>query len=257
MQQRYLLLWVQVDAVDVSILNSLICSQIEKGKKVIIANHNFHSIFLFHHDEKMRCFYTNASYTHIDSMPLVYLGRLLGLPLQRKHRVAYIDWIRPLMAEAANHGWRVFFLGGKPGVGEKAAQILKKEFPGLQIRTAHGYFDAHPESPENRERLRLINEFKPHILLVGMGMPRQEHWILDNFEQLQANVILNCGACMDFVAGEQPTPPRWLGALGLEWLYRLLSDPKRLWRRYLVEPWFVLKLFVKEFWRRRILRKSF
>jgi N-acetylglucosaminyldiphosphoundecaprenol N-acetyl-beta-D-mannosaminyltransferase len=82
--------------------------------------------------------------------------------------------------------------------------------------------------------------------MVGMGMPRQEYWVLDNLRNIQANVILTAGACLDYVAKAAPTPPRWIGHLGLEWLYRLLSDPVRLWRRYLLEPWFILKLLFQE-----------
>ncbi|MEM7590395.1 MAG: WecB/TagA/CpsF family glycosyltransferase [Cyanobacteria bacterium P01_A01_bin.83] len=96
----------------------------------------------------------------------------------------------------------------------------------------------------------IIGNHNLNILMVGMGMPRQEKWILDNIEDIEANIILPSGACADYVADETPTPPRWMGQVGLEWLYRLVIDPKRLWRRYLVEPWFLAKLFLKEFTQR-------
>ena len=79
-------------------------------------------------------------------------------------------------------------------------------------------------------------------------MPRQEHWILENLEYINTNAILTSGACIDYVAGAIPTPPRWMGRVGLEWLYRLLSEPKRLWNRYLLEPQFVVKLLFQEMW---------
>jgi N-acetylglucosaminyldiphosphoundecaprenol N-acetyl-beta-D-mannosaminyltransferase len=82
-------------------------------------------------------------------------------------------------------------------------------------------------------------------------MPRQEHWIADNLDDLAANAILTAGAAMDYVAGVVPTPPRWMGSAGLEWIFRLFHEPRRLWRRYLVEPWFVLRLFAAELWQRR------
>jgi N-acetylglucosaminyldiphosphoundecaprenol N-acetyl-beta-D-mannosaminyltransferase len=85
-----------------------------------------------------------------------------------------------------------------------------------------------------------INAYAPHILMVGMGMPRQELWILENRHDLRVNVIMPSGAIMDYIAGALPTPPRWLGPLGLEWCYRLLAEPARLSRRYMLEPWFVL-----------------
>jgi N-acetylglucosaminyldiphosphoundecaprenol N-acetyl-beta-D-mannosaminyltransferase len=104
----------------------------------------------------------------------------------------------------------------------------------------------NPDSPENKATIDAINTYKPHILMVGMGMPRQEHWIAKNLESIQTNTILTSGACIDYVAGAIPTPPRWMGRMGLEWLYRLFSEPKRLWRRYLIEPWFIGILFLRE-----------
>lgn len=247
-RSSYELLGVKVDALSIPELNLLIEESIYKNKKWIIANHNLHSLYLFHKDPKMQAFYAKAEYTHIDGMPLIWIGKLLGFPMKREQRVTYADWIWPLMAEAANQGWRVFYLGSKPGVAEKGVSTLRQKFPGLQIACAHGYFDISRDSQENLATLTAINAYKPHILMVGMGMPRQEHWIAKNLEYIHTNAILTSGACIDYVAGAVPTPPRWMGKLGLEWLYRLLSEPKRLWRRYLLEPWFVGTLFLREIW---------
>ncbi|MBD2435785.1 WecB/TagA/CpsF family glycosyltransferase [Nostoc sp. FACHB-110] len=242
--QTLKMLGINVNALSLPQLNALIAEAINLNKCWIIANHNFHSIYLYHHDAKMRNFYAKAHYTHVDGMSLVLVGQFLGMPLQREHRVTYADWTEPLIAEAAKQGWRVFYIGSKPGVAEKGAKILQAKFPNLQIATADGYFDARVDSTENRDRLAIINAYKPHILMVGMSMPRQEHWILDNLENLAVNAILPSGAAIDYVAGAVPTPPRWAGKIGLEWLFRLISEPKRLWRRYLVEPWFLLKLLL-------------
>jgi N-acetylglucosaminyldiphosphoundecaprenol N-acetyl-beta-D-mannosaminyltransferase len=244
----YKLLGAEVDALSILDLNLLIEESIEKNEKWIIANHNLHSLYLFHNDLKMKTFYAKAEYTHIDGMPLVLIGKLLGFPIKREQRVTYADWVWPLMAEAANKGWRIFYLGSKPGVVEKAASILCQKFPGLQIAGVHGYIDMDKDSQENLATLAAINAYKPHILMVGMGMPRQEYWIDENLEHIHTNTILTSGACMDYVAGVVPTPPRWMGKVGLEWLYRLFCEPKRLWRRYLLEPWFVGTLFLREIW---------
>ncbi|MEH1796762.1 MULTISPECIES: WecB/TagA/CpsF family glycosyltransferase [unclassified Nostoc] len=244
----YKLLGVKVDALSIPELNLLIEESIDKNEKWIIANHNLHSLYLFHNDPKMQSFYAQAEYIHIDGMPLLFIGKLLGFPMKREQRVTYADWVWPLMEEAANKGWRVFYLGSKPGVAEQGASILHQRFPSLQIACAHGYIDMDKDSQENLATLAAINAYKPHVLMVGMGMPRQEHWISENLEHIHANSILTSGACMDYVAGVLPTPPRWMGKVGLEWLYRLLSEPKRLWRRYLLEPWFVATLFLREIW---------
>ncbi|ODH01439.1 glycosyl transferase [Nostoc sp. KVJ20] len=244
----YKFLGAQFDALSMLDLNLLIEESIDKNKKWIIANHNLHSLYLFHNDPEMQAFYAKAEYTHIDGMPLVLIGKLLGFPIKREQRVTYADWVWSLMAEAANKGWRIFYLGSKPGVAEKGVSILCQKFPGLQIACAHGYIDMDKDSQENLATLAAINAYKPHVLMVGMGMPRQEHWISENLEHIHTNTILTSGACMDYVAGVVPTPPRWMGRVGLEWLYRLFSEPKRLWRRYLLEPWFVGTLFLREIW---------
>ncbi|MFE1744023.1 WecB/TagA/CpsF family glycosyltransferase [Coleofasciculus sp. H7-2] len=240
------LLGVTVYPLTIENLHSLIAEAVTNSQRWIIANHNLHSIYLYYHDRKMRDFYAKANYVHVDGMALVLLGKFLGLPLSREHRVTYADWTHPLMAEAVQQDWRVFYIGSKSGIAERGADILREQYPGLQIATAHGYFDAHPNSLENQAVLERIKAYQPHVLMVGMSMPRQEHWVLDNLEQLSANAILTSGAAIDYVAGAVPTPPRWAGKLGLEWLFRLLAEPQRLWRRYLVEPWFILRLFLAE-----------
>ncbi len=242
----YSFLGIKLHSLTIPELNSLIAQAVACHRKWIIANHNLHSLYLYHHDPKMRSYYERADYVHIDGMPLILLGRWLGFPLKREQRVTYADWVWSLMAEAAQQGWRVFYLGSKPGIAAKGARILQKKFPGLQIATAHGYFNASTNSRENQAVLDAINAYQPNILMVGMGMPRQEHWILDNIDKIDANSILPSGACIDYVAGAIPTPPRWMGRFGLEWFYRLITEPRRLWKRYLLEPWFVFVLFVKE-----------
>lgn len=239
-------LGIEVDALNITQLNSLIAESIQQQKKWIIANHNLHSLYIYHHDPVMRAFYAKADYTHIDGMPLVFIGKLRGYSIEREHRVTYADWVWSLMEEAASKNWRIFYLGSKPGVAQQGVEILRQKYPGLEIACAHGYIDVTKHSQQNQTTIAAINAFQPHILMVGMSMPRQERWILDNLEQLQTNAILPSGACMDYVAGVVPTPPRWMGKMGLEWSYRLFSEPKRLWKRYLVQPWFVAKLLIQE-----------
>jgi N-acetylglucosaminyldiphosphoundecaprenol N-acetyl-beta-D-mannosaminyltransferase len=230
-------------------LNKIISNAILTNQKRVIANHNLHSIYVFHHDQKMRNFYSLAYHIHIDGMSLVYLGRISQYPVRREHRVTYLDWIYPMMALIEQENWRVFYLGGKPGVAQIAVNRLLKEYPNLQIEVHHGYFNK--SNQENSIIIKKIANFKTNILMVGMGMPLQEHWILENYEKIQTNVILSAGACLDYIAGEIPSPPRWIGKVGFEWLFRLYSEPRRLWRRYLLEPWFIVGLFAKEFFVRR------
>lgn len=251
------ILGVTLHPLTIAQLNGLIAQAVEGGQKWIIAHQNLHGIYLVHRHPSMQAFYKKAKYTHIDGMSLVLLGKFLGFSLEKQQRVTYADWMHPLMAEAADRGWRVFYLGSKPGVAAKGAAILREKFPNLQIETADGYFDASSSS-SNLDILTKINKYNPHVLMVGMSMPRQENWIENNLDQIFANAILPCGAAIDYVAGVVPTPPRWTGKIGLEWLFRLIVEPKRLWQRYLVEPWFLLQLLLidikencKSRWRKR------
>lgn len=247
----YTLLGVRVDALTTTTLYEAIREAVGSREPVIIANHNLHSIYLYHHDPKMRSFYARARYVFIDGMPLVWLGRLLGYPLRREHRMTSIDWLRPLLPEAVQRGWRLFLLGSRPGVAGRAAEILRAEFPGLIIESSHGYFDPRPGSESGEAIVRRVGAFQPDLLCLGMGMPRQEHWIEDHLGRVRAKVILNLGGFMDLLTGELPVPPRWISRLGLEWLVRLLSRPRRVWRRYLLEPWSLAPLLIRDLRSRR------
>jgi N-acetylglucosaminyldiphosphoundecaprenol N-acetyl-beta-D-mannosaminyltransferase len=231
-------------------LTELVNQGIAEGRKWIITNHNLHSVYLLYRWPKLREFYANAHWTFIDGMPLVALGRLYGYPLERKHRVTLADWTHPLMEQAARRGWRVFYLGSTKEVAEKGAASLRKLYPGLQLEVCGGYFDARQRSTENEALVQRINAYRPDLLMVGMGMPRQEYWSQENFTRLNARVILSSnGAAMDYVAGAVKTPPRWAGRLGLEWISRLMNEPRRLFGRYCVEPWYILALLIRDFLR--------
>jgi N-acetylglucosaminyldiphosphoundecaprenol N-acetyl-beta-D-mannosaminyltransferase len=244
--QSFRYLGISVSALTKHDLVELVAKAVENCIRYVIGNHNLHSIYMASAEPRMREFYQQVDFAHVDGMPLIWAGRLLGLPLSRKDRTGYMDLL-PLLAQRASiSGWKIFYLGSKPGIAEKGANILRAQYPALQLQTGHGYFDSARNAQQNVEILAEIKRFDPNILLVGMGMPRQECWILDNLDRIRTNAVFCCGALMDYVAGEIPTPPRWLGQLGLEWLFRLISEPRRLWRRYLLEPWFVFTLLARE-----------
>jgi N-acetylglucosaminyldiphosphoundecaprenol N-acetyl-beta-D-mannosaminyltransferase len=210
---------------------------VDRNHKAIVANQNLHSLYLSRRDPSMAKFYAMADLIEIDSMPLVYWARLLGFPASQRNRCTYLDW-RDQFWQAASAGrWRVFLLGGADGVAPRAADRLGREWAGVTFATHHGYFDHSTGSAGTLAVLDEINAFQPDILLVGMGMPIQETWIARNFTTLQQGVVLSVGAAFDYEAGLQKAAPRFLGAVCLEWLYRLAHQPRRLARRYLVEPW--------------------
>jgi N-acetylglucosaminyldiphosphoundecaprenol N-acetyl-beta-D-mannosaminyltransferase len=239
-----------VHAVTATDLTDLVECAIDSGESCIIANQNLHSLYLYQRDAKLREFFSKAKWIHADGMGVVLLGRATGAKVGRSERVTYVDWLPLLLERVVDRRWRIFYLGSRPGVAEKGTAILRERFPGLRMSSDHGYFD--PAGEQNESVLRAIQKFSPDILLVGMGMPRQEHWIIDNLDRLGPMVVLPCGASIDYVSGEIPTPPRWAGRWGLEWLYRLLAEPRRLWRRYLIEPWFLGHLLILQWIRSRL-----
>ena len=236
--RRVQVLGLTVTPLTMSELTALVEQSIERDERHIFANHNLHSVYVFHHDAAMREFYRLAYCTYLDGMGVLLMARLFGHRLPRATRVANLDWIMPLMQLASERQWRVFFLGAEPGVGDKAAANLRVRFPGMQIRAEHGFFDRN--SDENDQVLDRIRAYRPNLLILGLGMPLQEGWVVKNWGRIEANVIFNAGNLVRFLAQVVPTPPRWTGRLGVEWLYRLAAEPRKLWPRYLVEPFVLL-----------------
>jgi len=239
---RYDFLDISVEALTLRELDAILASGIANKRRLLIGNHNLHSLYLFHQSALMRKFYAAADRVHVDGISIVWLAKLFGLPFDRQHRTGYMDWLPTMMAAAQERGWRVFYLGSRPGVLEAGLQKIRETWPGLQIEGRHGYFDKTVRSLDNLDVLTEIAQYQPDLLMVGMGMPVQEEWIIENIGHLPVSAVVACGALMDYVAGETAVPPRWLGPLGLEWAFRLIAEPRRLSRRYLVEPWAILQL---------------
>lgn len=206
------------------------------GSRLLLANHNLHSAYLWQRDSDVRKFYELAEAVIIDGAPILWLAQNRCQSLNSEHRVGSTDWLIRLLPAAEEAALKIAFLGGAPGVGERAALEIMSRHPRLQISVRDGFFDTSADSTENEAVLAWVNDVQPDILLVGMGMPLQEAWIAQNYSRLSSTVICTVGGCMDYVAGEQKLAPRWMGRLGIEWAFRLTCDPARLWRRYILEP---------------------
>lgn len=233
---RIALLGGEVDAVTSADVIAFAGGCIALGKRAIVANHNLHSLCLVARDAEMRAFYAAADLIEADSTPLIAWGRLLGRPIGPEHRATYLDWREAFWRAAAEGGWRVFYLGGAPGVAERGAEAVRGRWSGVQIGVRDGYFDLDDVRIAD-EILQEIRDFAPNILFVGMGMPRQEQWVLRHHRALPPCVVFTVGAAFDYEAGASKTPPRWTGRLGVEWLFRFAAEPTRLFARYFVEPW--------------------
>lgn len=251
--QKWRVLEASGDLVNVSQLTALLSRPVGE-RMMLIANHNLHSVYLLRRNSWMHSFFQLADVTHIDGMPLVWLARLLGQSARREHRVTYVDWLPEILFEVQSRGWRVFYLGSTEQGFARGMETLRKLCPSATFDGRHGYFDLAIGSVESTQLRNAIRQFKPDLVFVGMGMPRQESWILSNQDVLDGARVLPCGAAIDFLAGMVPTPPRWMGRWGLEWAYRLIAEPRRLAYRYLVEPIALVGPLAKEFLRLRFGR---
>lgn len=243
--ERVRLLGQLMDMVKPEEVLHFVAQKVVRGEKAIVANHNAHSLYLVSRQPEMAAFYARADLVEVDSLPLLAWARLTGRG-RTFHRCTYLDWRDDFWDIVSMARFRVFFLGGAPGVAEAATAKIHERWPSAQIAHHHGYFDSDPNSESAKEVVARIRAYEPDIVLVGMGMPRQELWIHQNFDALPACVILPVGGAFDYEAGVQVPAPRWLGKIGLEWLFRLAVNPRRLFRRYCVEPWLLAHLLVED-----------
>jgi N-acetylglucosaminyldiphosphoundecaprenol N-acetyl-beta-D-mannosaminyltransferase len=168
-------------------------------------------------------------------------ARLIGLPVP--HRMTGADWIWGVAALCQESGKSLYLLGSDPGASAEAADALRRWYPTLDVRGSHhGYFEL--DSPHSERVLEHIAEHRPDILLVGMGTPQQELWVSQCFERIDAKVVWTVGALFDYVSGHTPRAPHWLSDNGLEWIFRLALEPRRMWRRYLLgNPAFLYRVW--------------
>jgi N-acetylglucosaminyldiphosphoundecaprenol N-acetyl-beta-D-mannosaminyltransferase len=174
----------------------------------------------------------DAAMAVADGMPLVWASRAIGLPLPE--RVAGLDLVQSLSALAAERGWRVFLLGGAEGVAARAAAVLQRRHPGLDIAGAYSPPVGPLDESEQAKIRDHIAAARPQLLFVALGAPRQDFWIRDNLQKLDVPVAMGVGCSFDVICGDFGRAPRWMRHAGLEWFYRLLHEPGRLWKRYLL-----------------------
>ncbi len=205
-------------------------------------------------DTEFKSAYDAASLVLPDGMPLIWAGQFLGTPF--KSKVSGSDLFEEMSGVAAKKGLSVYLLGAAPGVADRAAQTLKARFPGLRVA---GIYSPPLGFERDGEEIRRINErirtAAPDILFLGLGTPKQEKWMYRHKDSLGPLVGILVGASFDFTAGVVRRAPRWMQQTGLEWLWRLGLEPRRLWKRYLVEdPAFFWLLLRQKFSKKRPVR---
>jgi N-acetylglucosaminyldiphosphoundecaprenol N-acetyl-beta-D-mannosaminyltransferase len=183
-------------------------------------------------DQEFRQTINSADLAVADGMPLVWLSRLRGQPLPE--RVTGVDLVDACCELAAAAGQGVFLLGAGPGVAQAAAERLQERHPDLRIVGMITPPMGPLKRKENARIVRTIQDAAPGFLFVALGAPRQDLWIRTHLEELNVPVAMGVGCVFDLLAGVSNRAPAWMQSAGLEWLYRLVREPRRLWRRYLM-----------------------
>jgi N-acetylglucosaminyldiphosphoundecaprenol N-acetyl-beta-D-mannosaminyltransferase len=213
------------------------------GESRYVCVANVHMVMEAHDDPSFRALVNAADLVTPDGMPLVWMLRKLGYPHQE--RVCGPELTSRVCAEAARRGVPVGFYGGHPEALEALVRNLSARFPGLRVVYAYSP-PFRPLTPEEDERVtEEINASGARILFVGLGCPKQEWWMAEHKGRVRA-VMLGVGAAFDFHAGRVRQAPVWMQRAGLEWLFRLVQEPRRLWRRYLKHnPRFLFLAFLQ------------
>lgn len=223
------ILSVRVNHLNVKQLLTKVEQFIRFGRRYTILYVNIHCMNLAMADGEYKRILNSASLVYCDGEGVRLGARILGYNLPT--RMTGADWIYNLARFCEERSISLFFLGAEPSVAKTAAEKLKLLFPRLMIAgTFHGYFD----KINCQEVLKAINSASPDILLVGLGSPLQEKWIYQYRDKIEVPVCWAVGALFDFVSGKNKRASQWMLNCGLEWSHRLISEPSRLWRRYLI-----------------------
>jgi N-acetylglucosaminyldiphosphoundecaprenol N-acetyl-beta-D-mannosaminyltransferase len=232
-------LGVGISVLDQDRAREFLFDAVHNGRRGYVTITNVHGVSEAQRDPELRRIFNEALLSTPDGMPMVWMGRLQGQPSIR--RVYGPDLVLNLCEHSRAAGFSHFFCGGKPGVAEDLAEALQERFPGLRVA---GTF-CPPFGPLNSEqRAALANkvrETQPDFFWVGISTPKQERFMTEYMSILpEAKIFIGVGAAFDFLSGGVRQAPRWMMRIGLEWLFRLFQEPKRLWRRYLIyNPLFI------------------
>lgn len=217
---------------------------IQENKSAYVVTPNVDHIVQLETNKELQAVYANASLILTDGKPLLWIAKWYGTPI--KEKISGSDLFPLLCKMAAEKGYKMFFLGAAEGVAAKAAENLCRKYDGLQIVGTY----SPPIGFENNQSemvkiKKMIIEAKPEILVVGLGCPKQEKFMYHYCKELGVPISFGLGASFDFEAGNIKRAPRWMADHGLEWLFRITQDPKRMAKRYLVKDLKIVKLMMK------------
>ncbi len=212
---------------------------INSGGRGYICTVNVAILMMMRSNPRLQKFVDNAALIVADGQPIVWASRLLCRPLPE--RVSGVDLIDEIAKKSADGDFKIYLLGAKSKVIEAAVAKLRKKYPGVNIC---GYSNGYFSKEEIPQRVATIRESGAHVLFIGMGVPLQEFFLDDNWPQLGVNLAVGVGGSFEIFAGTKKRAPIWMQNTGLEWFYRLLQEPRRLWKRYFItNGQFIYQLF--------------
>lgn len=218
--------------------------QVEAKRLAYIVTPNTDHMVKLQRDADFRAAYAKAGLAVVDGTPVMLAAKLYHTPL--KEKIPGPELTEAIIAEASARKYRVFFLGGRPGVAELAAKKLQAKYPGFVIAGTYAPPMGFEKDPAEIEAIvKRINDASPDIIIAGMGSPKTEILLANICDDLNSGVSLSSGAAIDFFAGAVKRCPAWVNRIGMEWFYRFLQEPRRLFKRYFIDDveflWLILK----------------
>lgn len=217
---------------------------IAADKKSYVVAINVDVVMKIEADPYLKKIVDDADMVLVDGKPLVWISKLHEKPLKAK--ISGSDLV-PLLCEiSAKKGYSIFIIGGKDGIAAQARQRLEQKLPGIRIAGTYAPPFGFENDQEELDKInRMISEAHPDLLIACFGCPKQEKWIYENIEKYDAKVSICAGATVDFLAGNVKRAPKWMSEHGLEWFYRFLQEPRRMFRRYFVDDMKIIGLIKK------------
>jgi N-acetylglucosaminyldiphosphoundecaprenol N-acetyl-beta-D-mannosaminyltransferase len=240
-------LGVRVNVLDMETTLDILDRWITEGHREYVCVTGVHGVMESRRDEGLRQIHNRAGLVTPDGMPLVWWARSRGW--REARRVYGPDLLLACCERSITTGYRHFFYGGGDGVADLLAGRLARRFPGLCVAGTYTPPFRALTPAEDEEVVARINAAAPDVLWVGLSTPKQEAWMAEHVGRLDVPVLIGVGAAFDFHAGLKPQAPRWMQHGGLEWLFRLGTEPRRLWKRYLMNNPAFVWLALQELWR--------
>lgn len=223
-----------------------IMSAVEKREKIDIGYCNLHTAFIASREPIIDNFQKKCSIFYVDGMAIIFLRWLLWRDVRRIHRHTLSQFFPSLLQMLADQGANIYYIGSEDKIVSDAVNVLKSKIPNLKMSYSNGFFDQDVNSPETQEIIDKVNSLRSDVVFVGLGQPRQEKWMMEIREKIDAPVVYACGGAIEYFSTNALTPPHWVSNNGLEFLFRFFLSPRRLFSRYFVEPLYLIPIFYRD-----------